>query len=101
MRATVSYQVVPVWYFLLWTTVPALILAGVTALVAALVQRGHTSAARWQIWLRLPTDTTLLAVAGLLIVHAYLYTNIVPGWYLHHARLPHGIDQGGADDTRG
>jgi hypothetical protein len=99
MLATVSYQVVPVWYFLLWTTVPALTLAGITALVATLVQRGHTSAARWQIWLHLPTTTTVLAIAGLLTVHAYLYTNIVPGWYLHHARLPQGIDQLGAIAT--
>jgi hypothetical protein len=99
MLGTISYQLVPTWYFLLWATVPALILAATAALIATLIHKGHPPARRWQFWLRLPNTTTVLAIAGLLTIHAYLYTNLVPSWYLHHPRLPNGIDQLGTIAT--
>jgi hypothetical protein len=93
MLATISYQLVPTWYILLWAAIPALVLAATSALIAALIQHGYTSALRWQIWLRLPNTTTVLAAAGLLTIHAYLYTNLSPTWYIHHPPLPNGIDE--------
>ena len=93
MLGTISYPFVPTWYFLLWATIPAFTLAATGVLIAALIQYGHTSALRWQIWLRLPNTTIVLAIVGLLAIHAYLYTNVLPAWYLHHPNLPNGIDQ--------
>jgi hypothetical protein len=99
MLGSLTYPLVPTWFILLWATIPALILAAGGTLIAALIQQGYTSAVRWQLWLRLPNTTTVLATLGLLTIHAYLYTNVAADWYQHHPSLPNGIDELGTIAT--
>jgi hypothetical protein len=88
-----------VWYFLLWATGPALILAGIAVLIALLVEHGFTSATRWQIWLRFPNTTTVLMVAGLIAIQVYLYTTASRSSLRFYPGLPDGVDQLGTIAT--
>jgi hypothetical protein len=88
--------VVPVWYLLLWTTTPALLLAGIAFVLGVFIQYGYTSAVRWQIWLRFPNTSAVLAVTGLVLIHLYLYTTASPHASSYQAGLPDGVDQLGA-----
>jgi hypothetical protein len=73
MQALAVYTETPTWWFLLWTTAPAAVTAAALATIAGLVQRGYTSAIRWQIWLRFPNTATLLLTAGVIAIEVYQY----------------------------
>jgi Hsp70 protein len=88
MLAVATYSVVPVWFWLAWTTLPVLILAGILVVIALLIQHGYLSAIRWQIWLAFPIPATVLMTAGLLTIHVYLLTNASNYILQYGPRLP-------------
>jgi hypothetical protein len=99
MLGVTTYPTMPVGQLLLWSVGPAVILAGIAVVLASLIRDGHTSALRWQIWLRLPNLTVALATAGLLLIHVDLYTR--QNWptvlaNLSIGRNPTGLDRLGA-----
>ena len=95
MLGVATYPMVPVWFWLAWTTLPVLILAGALVVLALLVLHGYLSAIRWQIWLTFPTTATVLMTAGLLTIHAYLLTNTSNYVLEYGPRLPE-VDRLGA-----
>ncbi len=99
MLGVTTYPTMPVGQLLLWSVGPAVILAGIAVLLASLIRDGHTSALRWQIWLRMPNLTVALATIGLLLIHVDLYTR--QNWptvlaNLSIGRNPTGLDRLGA-----
>jgi hypothetical protein len=95
MLGVATYPMVPVWFWLAWTTLPVLLLAGVLVVIALLVLHGYLSAIRWQIWLAFPTTAVVLMSAGLLTIHAYLLTNASNYVGVYGPRLPE-VDRLGA-----
>ncbi len=102
MLGGTTYPTIPVAQLLLWAVGPAVFLAGIAFVIASLIRDGHTSALRWQIWLRIPNTTAVLATAGLLLIHADLYGRL--NWPTVLAdlsiggnpRVPTGLDRLGA-----
>ena len=102
MLGGTTYPTIPVGQLLLWAVGPAVFLAGIAVVIASLIRDGHTSALRWQIWLRIPNTTAVLATAGLLLIHADLYARL--NWPTVLAdlsiggtpRVPTGLDRLGA-----
>jgi hypothetical protein len=90
MLGATTYPTIPLTELVFWAVGPAVLLAAVAILIAALIRDGHTSALRWQIWLRLPNTTAVLATAGLLLVQADLYLRQY--WPIGRADLPLGAD---------
>ena len=94
-----TYPTLSVGPLLLWAVGPAVLLAGIAVVLASLIRDGHTSALRWQIWLRLPNTTAVLATAGLLLIHVDLYARqnwptLLPN--LSIGQNPTGLDRLGA-----
>jgi hypothetical protein len=92
MLGTATYQLIPVWYLLLWAVGPTTVLAAAATLIAGLVQHGYTSVVRWQIWLRIPNTTVVLMVAGLVAIESYLYTSASYHAIGSRLHLPDGVD---------
>jgi hypothetical protein len=90
MLGATTYPTISLTELVFWAVGPAVLLAAVAILIAALIRDGHTSALRWQIWLRLPNTTAVLAAAGLLLVQADLYLRQY--WPIGRADLPLGPD---------
>ena len=102
MLGTTTYLRMPVAQLLLWAVAPAAFLAAIAVVIASLIRDGHTSALRWQIWLRIPNTTVVLATAGLLLIHADLYARqnwptLLAGLSIGGSpRTPTGLDRLGA-----
>jgi hypothetical protein len=99
MLGVTTYPTMPVGQLLLWSAGPAVILAGIAVVLASLIRDGHTSALRWQIWLRMPNLTVALATIGLMLIHVDLYAR--QNWptvlaNLSIGRNPTGLDRLGA-----
>jgi hypothetical protein len=84
--ASSAYHQVPLWYVLGWSLGPAALLAAGTAVIVLIVPRGHATALRWQIWLRLPTASLVLAVVGLLALELNLLAHRTAASYLDSSR---------------
>ncbi|HKO34020.1 MAG TPA: hypothetical protein VJY85_09765, partial [Candidatus Limnocylindria bacterium] len=102
MLGATAYPTLPTGALLIWAVGPAALLAATLIVIARLIRDGHTSALRWQIWLRVPNTTAVLATVGLLLVHADLQLRMhwpglvgnLPAGAIH--RLPTGLDRLGA-----